>query len=62
MLMQGKFWLHQEEGIDNAGPTDVYFSLLDPTGYRARKALCRRVENLFLRADSECTKVLARSP
>src|ERR1035437_4726608 len=33
MLMQVKFWLHQEEGIDNAGPTDVYFSLLDPNGY-----------------------------
>ena len=26
-------------------------------GYRARKALCRRVESLFLRADAECTKV-----
>jgi RNA-directed DNA polymerase len=26
-------------------------------GYKARKALCRRVENLFLRADAECTKV-----
>jgi hypothetical protein len=33
MLMQVKFWLHQEEGIDNAGLTDVYFSLLDPNGY-----------------------------
>jgi hypothetical protein len=33
MLMQVKFWLHQEQGIDNAGPTDVYFSLLDPDGY-----------------------------
>ncbi len=30
MLMQVKFWLHQEHGIDNAGPTDVYLSLLDP--------------------------------
>ena len=28
MLMQVKFWLHQEHGIDNAGPTDVYLSLL----------------------------------
>jgi hypothetical protein len=33
MLMQVKFWLHQEHGIDNAGPTDVYLSLLDPAGY-----------------------------
>ena len=31
--MQAKFWLHQEHGIDNAGPTDVYLSLLDPAGY-----------------------------
>jgi hypothetical protein len=30
-------------------------------GYRARKALCCRVESLFLRADNECTKVMARS-
>ena len=33
MLMQAKFWLHQEHGIDNAGPTDVYLSLLDTAGY-----------------------------
>jgi len=33
MLMQVKFWLRHEEGIDNAGPTDVYLSLLDPNGY-----------------------------
>lgn len=33
MLLQVKFWLHQEQGIDNAGPTDVYLSLLDPNGY-----------------------------
>jgi len=33
MLMQVKFWLHQEEGIDHAGPTDVYLSLLDPNFY-----------------------------
>ena len=33
MLMQVKFWLHQEQGIDNAGPTDLYLSLLDPNGY-----------------------------
>jgi hypothetical protein len=26
-------------------------------GYKARKALCYRVESLFLRADRECTKV-----
>jgi RNA-directed DNA polymerase len=26
-------------------------------GYRARKALCQRVESLFLQADAECTKV-----
>lgn len=28
-------------------------------GYNARHALCRRVENLFLQADEECTKLLA---
>jgi hypothetical protein len=33
MLMQVKFWLHQEEGIDNAGPSDFYLALLDPNGY-----------------------------
>ena len=33
MLMQVKFWLHQEHGIDNAGPTDVYLALLDENGY-----------------------------
>lgn len=33
MLMQVKFWLRHEEGIDNAGPADVYLSLLDPNGY-----------------------------
>ena len=33
MLMQVKFWLHQEHGIDNAGPTDVYLALLDANGY-----------------------------
>jgi hypothetical protein len=33
MLMQVKFWLQHEQGIDSAGPTDVYFSLLDPNGY-----------------------------
>jgi hypothetical protein len=33
MLLQVKFWLHQEHGIDTAGPTDVYLSLLDPNGY-----------------------------
>ncbi len=30
-------------------------------GYKARKALCRRVESLFLRVDAECTKVKAGS-
>ena len=33
MLLQAKFWLHQEQGIDNAGPSDVYLSLIDPNGY-----------------------------
>ena len=33
MLMQVKFWLHDEQGIDNAGPTDLYLSLLDPNAY-----------------------------
>jgi hypothetical protein len=33
MLLQVKFWLHHEQGIDNAGPSDLYLSLLDPNGY-----------------------------
>jgi hypothetical protein len=33
MLMQVKFWLQHEQGIEIAGPSDVYFSLLDPNGY-----------------------------
>jgi hypothetical protein len=33
MLLQVKFDLHQEHGIDFAGPTDVYLSLIDPHGY-----------------------------
>lgn len=33
MLMQVKYWLHHEQGIDNAGPSDLYLSLLDPNGY-----------------------------
>ena len=33
MLLQVKFWLIHEEGIGNAGPSDVYLSLLDPNGY-----------------------------
>jgi len=36
-----------------------YLGLLrQVNGYRARKALCRRVENLWLVADEECRKVL----
>jgi hypothetical protein len=33
MLMQVKFWLHHEQGIDIAGPSDLYLSLLDSNGY-----------------------------
>jgi len=33
MLLQVKFWLSHEQGIDTAGPSDVYLSLLDPNGY-----------------------------
>lgn len=33
MLLQVKFWLSHDEGIQNAGPSDVYLSLLDPNGY-----------------------------
>jgi hypothetical protein len=33
MLMQVKFWLHHEHGIDHAGPTDLYLSLIDANGY-----------------------------
>jgi hypothetical protein len=32
MLMQAKFFLH-EQGIDNAGITDVYFPLIDTHGH-----------------------------
>jgi len=28
-------------------------------GYRARKGLCQRVENLFLRADRDYTKIVS---
>ena len=37
MLMQVKFWLQHEQGIDNAGPSDLYLSLLDPNGYPLTK-------------------------
>ena len=37
MLMQVKYWLHHEQGIDNAGPSDLYLSLLDPNGYPLTK-------------------------
>jgi hypothetical protein len=45
MLMQVKFWLQQEHGIEHAGPSDFYLSLLDPNGYpltsfRDGKAIC----------------------
>jgi hypothetical protein len=33
MLMQIKYWLQHEQGIDTAGPSDLYLSLLDPNGY-----------------------------
>jgi RNA-directed DNA polymerase len=37
---------------------NTYLGMLrQVNGYRARKALCGRVESLFLRADGECTKV-----
>ena len=31
-------------------------------GYKARHSLCRRVENLFLQADEDCTKILPVNP
>jgi hypothetical protein len=33
MIMQVKFWLQHEQGIDIAGPSDFYLSLLDSNGY-----------------------------
>jgi hypothetical protein len=33
MLLQVKFWLCHEQGIETAGPSDIYLSLLDPNGY-----------------------------
>ena len=33
MMLQAKFWLHHEQGIDIAGPSDLYLSPLDPNGY-----------------------------
>ncbi len=34
------------------------YLLRQVNGYRARKALCGRVENLFLMADDDCSKVV----
>ena len=33
MLLQVKFWLSHDQGINTAGPSDLYLSLLDPNGY-----------------------------
>ena len=33
MLLQVKFWLSHEQGIDAAGPSDLYLFLLDRNGY-----------------------------
>jgi len=33
MLLQVKFELHHEHGIDFAGPSDVWLSLVDQNGY-----------------------------
>jgi len=45
MLLQVKFWLSHEQGIDAAGPSDLYLFLLDRNGYpltsfRDGKAIC----------------------
>ena len=33
MVSLAKFWLHDEHGIDNAGPADLYLPLIDSSGY-----------------------------
>ena len=39
------------------GVTSYLGMLRQVNGYKARKALCRRVESLFLHADEDCTKI-----
>ncbi|MGA2607205.1 MAG: hypothetical protein ABSH01_07075 [Terriglobia bacterium] len=33
MFTQVKFWLHHEQGIDNAAAIDFYIPLIDPDGH-----------------------------
>lgn len=54
-----------EENLEKLSATVTsYLAMLRHVdGYKARYALCRRVENLFLQADEECTKILpAKTP
>ncbi len=49
------------EALENlsASVTSYLGMLRQVNGYRARKSLCARVENLFINADEECTKIWA---
>lgn len=41
-----------------SGSVNSYLGMLrQVNGYKARKAMCKRVESLFLNADAECTKI-----
>lgn len=41
-----------------SGSVNSYLGMLrQVNGYKARKALCKQVENLFVNADEECTKI-----
>jgi RNA-directed DNA polymerase len=57
-------WEHKGSPVDRQTLENVsqslnsYLGMLrQVNGYKARKALCGRVESLFLQADGECTKV-----
>lgn len=52
----------QESLIRLSESMNSYLGMLrQVSGYRAREALCRRVESLFLQADENCTKIKAGS-
>lgn len=63
-----KDWELQGSPVDAQSLEDLSHSinsylgmLRQVNGYSARKALCSKVESLFLGADSECTKILPKS-
>lgn len=57
-------WEYLGSPIDSQSLNDIsqsinsYLGMLrQVNGYRTRKLICRRVENLFLQADEDCTKI-----